>query len=158
MTNKINYIALTAGVLTILLIVVSLFVPWWKFTVGTGLAEAEFFSSQTEFSLLGTAITIPLIYAVNIASLLTLLAGGIVMLIYSVRPDKSYSKKLLGFAYKKPLTAVIIFAVGIIAIVMLANAFSGLSVPLAGAGTIQLPQEHVLTEAAKHQRKCGSSV
>ena len=34
MQNKINIVALVAGILTLLLIVISLFVPWWQLAVG----------------------------------------------------------------------------------------------------------------------------
>jgi uncharacterized membrane protein len=61
------------------------------------------------------------------------------MLIYSVRPDRSYSKKLLGFGYKKPLYAVIFFVIGLFAMGYLAQKFSGFAFPLIGAGTLSLP-------------------
>ena len=140
MTHIINYIALAGGIATILLIAISLFVPWWQFTVGNPtLAQVNVSPINVNFSLLGTAITIPLILAINIASLLTMLSGGIVMVIYSVKPNKPYSKKLLGFAYKKPLMALIIFAVGIVALVTLANSFSGFNVPIVGVSSMHLP-------------------
>ena len=62
------------------------------------------------------------------------------MLIYSVKPDKSYSKKLLGFSYNKPLFAVILFVVELIALTLIAKSIGGFNVPLMGPGIIQLPQ------------------
>jgi len=113
MNNNVNYIALAGGIATLVLIVVSVFVPWWQFTVGNpALAKVNVSPMNLNFSLLGTAITTPIILAINVAALLTMLSGGIAMLIYAVKPNKSYSKKILGFGYKKPLTAVIIFIAG----------------------------------------------
>ncbi len=62
------------------------------------------------------------------------------MLIYSLRPNKSYSKKLLGFAYKKPLFAVILFVISLISASFLVQRFSGFSVPLTGSGIMMLPE------------------
>ena len=62
------------------------------------------------------------------------------MLIYSVKPDKSYSKKLLGFGYKKPLYAVIIFIIGLFSTSYLVQRFSGFGFPLVGSGSMSLPQ------------------
>ncbi len=140
MNNNINYIALAGGVATLVLIAVSIFVPWWQFTVGNpALAQVNVSPMNLNFSLLGTAITIPIILAINIAAVLTMLSGGIAMLIYAIRPNKSYSKKILGFGYKKPLIAVIIFIVGVIALVTLANTLSGFNVPIVGASAMNLP-------------------
>jgi hypothetical protein len=122
------------------LIVVSVFIPWWQFTVGNpALAQVNVSPMNLNFSLLGTAITIPIILAINIAALLTMLSGGIAMLIYAIKPNKSYSKKILGFGYKKPITAVVIFIAGIIALVILANSLSGFNVPVVGGSAMKLP-------------------
>lgn len=91
-------------------------------------------------ALLGNSLTVPLIVALNIASALSLASGGIIMLIYSVRPDKSYSKKLLGFGYKKPLYAVILFAVGLLVTFFIVQRVSGFSFPLVGSGAMSLPE------------------
>jgi hypothetical protein len=145
MNGKINWIGVAGGAATLLLIAVSLFVPWWKFTVGTAtagnpaFAEANFSPVNLNFSILGNALSIPIIWALNIAALLTLLSGGLIMLIYSVKPDKSYSKKLLGFSWNKPLFAVVLFVVELVALALLAKSVAGFNVPLMGASTIQLP-------------------
>jgi hypothetical protein len=140
MNKNVNYIALAGGIATLVLIIVSVFVPWWQFTVGNpALAQVNVSPMNLNFSLLGTAITIPLILAINIAALLTMLSGGIAMLIYALKPNKPYSKKILGFGYKKPLIAVIIFIVGIIALVTLANSLSGFNVPVVGGSAMKLP-------------------
>ena len=62
------------------------------------------------------------------------------MLIYSLRPDKSYSKKLLGFGYKQPLFAVIFFVVELIALTIVAKTVGGFDIPLMGSGVLQIPQ------------------
>ena len=65
------------------------------------------------FGLSGSQFTIPLIWALNLITILTFTACGIVMLIYSLVPTKPYAKQLLGFSWKKPLYTVVGFAVAL---------------------------------------------
>lgn len=141
MAGKINYIALAAGILTLVLIAVSIFVPWWQFTVGDpAIAQVGLSPVTYNVALFGSILTMPLIYALTLGSMLTLVAGGIIMLIYSVYPNKSYSKQLLGFGYKKPLYAVILFAVALLGLYFSATYLGGMNVPISGSGTMGLPQ------------------
>jgi hypothetical protein len=141
MQTKVNWIGVAGGIATLLLIAISMIVPWWRFTVANPvLAEANFSPVNLNFALFGSALTIPIIWAVNIASLLSLAAGGIIMLIYSVMPAKPYSKRLLGFSYNKPLFAVVLFAVELVVLTVLVKTYSGFTFPLMGSATIQLPQ------------------
>ncbi len=120
--NKINIIALIAGISTLLLIAISVFVPWWQFTVGKPtIAQVNFSPVNFNLAFLGSQVTVPLIWATNLACFLTLLSGGIIMLIYSLKPNKSYSKKLLGFGYKQPLFAVVLFVIELIALTIVAQ-------------------------------------
>jgi hypothetical protein len=91
------------------------------------------------FSLFDNILTIPLIWAINISCLLMLLAGGIIMTIYSVAPTKPYATKLLGYGYKQPIVAVILFVVEVFGLVFSVRAFTGLDFPLVGPGIIGLP-------------------
>lgn len=95
---------------------------------------ANFGASPLNMNLnfLGQAFTFPLIIAINISVIISLLAGGIAILIYSINPAKSYSKRLLGFSYRKPLYALIIFVVGLISTMLLIKFVTGLDVPLFG--------------------------
>ena len=141
MASRINWVGIAAGTASLLLILISFFVPWWRFNVGNpSLAEANFSPVNLNFSLFGDPITIPIIWALNLSSLLSLLAGGIIMLIYSVKPHKSYSSKLLGFGWNKPVFAVILFVVELIALVVLVKNIAGFDFPLYGSANIQLPQ------------------
>jgi len=141
MQKKINIIAFVAGISTLLLIVISIFVPWWQLAVGSpAIASVNVSPVNLNLDLLGNFITIPIIYALNIACALSLASGGIIMLIYSLRPNKSYSNKLLGFGYKKPLYAVILFVIGMFAMSYLVQRFSGFAFPLIGSGSQSLPQ------------------
>ena len=65
------------------------------------------------------------------------------MVIYSLKPNKPYSKRLLGFGYKQPLFAVIIFVVELFALTVVAKAFSGFAVPLIGSGVLQIPSSMI---------------
>lgn len=142
--NKIDVIALIAGISTLLLIAISVFVPWWQFTVGKPtIAQVNFSPVNFNLTLLGNSMTIPLIWATNLACFLTLASGGIIMLIYSLKPNKSYSKKLLGFGYKQPLFAVILFVIELIALTIVANSVAGFDVPLIGSGILQIPQSMI---------------
>jgi hypothetical protein len=134
---KINFVALAAGISTLLLVVISLFVPWWQFTAGNPVnAQVDFSPVNFNLSISGASVAIPLFLALNIACLLTLLAGGIVLTIYSIKPPEPYSKQLLGFGYKKPLYILIAFIAAIVAIPVIAQALGGISLPLVGAATI----------------------
>ena len=144
MLNKINVIALTAGISTLLLIAISVFVPWWQFTVGKPtIAQINFSPVNFNLSLLGTSMTIPLIWATNLACFLTLASGGIIMLIYSLKPNKTYSNRLLGFGYKQPIYAVILFVIELVALTTLVKSFSGFDFPLMGSGVLQIPQSMI---------------
>jgi hypothetical protein len=141
MQKKINIIALVAGISTLLLIAISIFVPWWQLAVGSpAIASVNVSPVNLNLDLLGNFITIPIIYALNIACALSLASGGIIMLIYSLKPNKSYSNKLLGFGYKKPLYAVILFVIGMFALSYLIQRFSGFAFPLMGSDSLSLPQ------------------
>jgi hypothetical protein len=141
MAGKINIVALLAGILTFVLIAVSLFVPWWQFTVGDPAIASVGLSPVTyNLALFGTVLTMPLVYALTLGSMLTLVAGGIVMIVYAVYPNKSYSKQLLGFGYKKPLYAVILFGIALLALYISVTYIGGMNVPISGSGTMGLPQ------------------
>ena len=140
METKMNWFGLAGGISTLCLIVVSLFVPWWVLSVGEGIVKANVSPIYTDFNFVGNAFTVPLLFALNLASILTMAAGGIAMLIYSIKPEKTYSKRLLGFGYAKPLLAVILFVVVLFALQLIIKMMVNLNVPLLGSATSVLPQ------------------
>jgi len=142
-----NWFGLAGGITTIALIIVSLFYPWWQVTAGGGLVNANVSPLNTSFNFLGTRFTIPLIWALNLASLFSLVASGIAMLVYSIIPTKAYSKHLLGFAYKKPLFAVLFFVIVLFALTVIIQAAFSLYIPLIGSATATLPE--TMTYGAK---------
>jgi hypothetical protein len=140
MKKPISLIGLVAAITIFVLIAVSYFIPWWQLMVGTpALAAVNISPLNLYFSVFDTILTIPLIWAINISCLLMLLAGGIIMAIYSIAPTKPYATKLLGYGYKQPLIAVILFAVEVIGLVFSVRAFTGLDVPLVGSSVVGLP-------------------
>ncbi len=140
MQDKINIIALVAGASTLLLIAISIFVPWWSLTVGNpAIASVNVSPVNLNLALLGNSLIFPLILALNIGSAITLVAGGIIMVIYGLKPNKSYSKKLLCWGYKKPLYAVILFSAALIAMFFMVPHFSGFTLPLTGSSVMSLP-------------------
>ena len=137
--DKINWFGLAGGVTTILVIVVSLFYPWWQLTVGDDLLKVNASPVNTNFGFLDTTFTIPFIWALNVVSILTLLASGIAMLVYSIIPRKPYSEHLLGFGYKKPLFTLLFFVIGLLVITLICQAVLSMNVPLMGSTTSTLP-------------------
>lgn len=137
--NKINWFGLAGGILTLAVLIVSLFSPWWQLTVGDNMMKVNASPVNTNFGLFGTNFTVPLIWALNIVSILTFTVSGIIMLIYSLIPLKSYSKQLLSFAYRKPLYAVLSAVIGLVIIIFIVQAVAGINVPLMGQSTINLP-------------------
>ena len=137
--TEINWFALAGGVTTILVIAVSLFYPWWQLTVGDDLLKVMVSPVNMNFGFLDTSLTIPFIWALNIVAILTLLASGIAMLIYSIIPRKSYSEHLLGFGYKKPLFTLLFFVIGLVVTTLILQTALSINVPLMGSTTITLP-------------------
>ncbi|HTY74912.1 MAG TPA: hypothetical protein VMD05_05025 [Candidatus Nanoarchaeia archaeon] len=145
MRRAINWFGLGAGITTMLLIVVSLFVPWWVVQVGDGLFQINTSPLNTNFSLAGSpSFAVPIIWALNLASILTLAVGGILIFVYSLFPAKPYGRKLLDFSYKKPLYAVVFFVASLLALIIVMRSAFGVDVPLVGAQTIQLPKSMTL--------------
>jgi hypothetical protein len=136
---RINWFGLIAGILTLLVIVLSVYMPWWVLSVGDNLFKINASPIYTNFGLLGDSFTIPILLALNISSILLFTAAGIIMLIYSFVPTKPYAIHLLNFSYKKPLWAIIGFIVALLTPVGIA-AFLGVNIPLMGTSTISLPE------------------
>jgi hypothetical protein len=148
--KDVNWFALVGGALTLVLAVASLFVPWWQVTVGQTLAKIGFSPVSLSTNIVGYSVALPIILAVSWMFMVLLVSAGVVLVVYSIMPSKSYSKRLLGFAYKKPLGTLIAFLVllvlmtnsGTIFGMMLgSSSLSGadLNVPWTGAKTLQLP-------------------
>lgn len=143
MGRIINWFGLAAGIITLVVLVISFYFPWWQLTIGENLIKINSSPVNTNFALFGgDQFTVPLIWALNLITILTFTAAGTIMLIYSINPTKPYAKHLLGFSYKKPLYAVVSFAVGIVAIVIVTG-FLGMSIPLAGTKIVTLPTQFV---------------
>ena len=144
MGRKINWFGLAAGIITLIVLVISFYVPWWQLTIGENLIKVNASPVNTNFGLFGTQFTVPLIWALNLISILMFTASGMIMLIYSLNPTKSYSKHLLGFSYKKPLYVLISFVACLVAITIIAG-FLGMSIPLMGSTTLSLPTQFMPT-------------
>lgn len=148
--KDVNWFALVGGALTLVLAVASLFVPWWQVTVGQTLARIGFSPVSLSTNILGYSVALPIIVAVGWMFMVLLVSAGVVLVFYSIVPSKPYSKRLLGFGYKKPLGTLIAFLVllvlmtnsGTIFGMMLgSSSLSGadLNVPWTGTKTLQLP-------------------
>ena len=136
MERKINWFGVAAGIVTLVVLLVSLLMPWWQLTVGKNLFNVYSSPINTNFGLYGSQFTIPLIWAWNLSNILLFTAGGIVMLLYSFLPTKTYSKDLLAFSWKKPLYALLSFIIGLVVIVVLAAAVFNVNFPLMGSANV----------------------
>ena len=138
MNRVINWYGFTAGVLTIVVLAISIFVPWWQLTVGDNLIKVNASPVNTNFGLFGTSFTLPLLWALNIVSVLTFSTSGLIMLFYSLYPKKSYAKQLLGFSYKKPLFSLVTFVSSLLVITTVASLLD-INIPIVGSSTMTLP-------------------
>ncbi len=138
MSRVVNWFAFAAGVLTFIVLGISLFIPWWQLTVGDGLIKVNASPVNTNFGLFGSQFTLPLLFALNLVSILTFSVSGIVILLYSLIPTKPYSHKLLAFSYKKPLFSLVTFIAGLLVITSIA-ALLGVQIPLVGFSNMNLP-------------------
>jgi hypothetical protein len=139
MLAKINWFGFAGGALTILMIVVSMFYPWWQLTVGDDLIKINASPVNTNFGFLDTSFTIPFIWALNVIGLLTLLLSGVAMLIYSVMPTKSFAKPLLDFGYKKPLFTFLFFVIALVVVSVILQTVLSINLPLMGSATNTVP-------------------
>ncbi len=140
---RINIVGVGAGILIFAVLFVSLYVPWWQLTVGENLIQVNASPVNTNFGLLGTGFTIPLISALNLISILGLAASGTIMLLYSFLPDRHYSTHLIGFAYRKPLYILVGFLVGLVVSIFVVGVF-GIKLPLLGSTAVTLPTDLTL--------------
>jgi len=138
--RQFNWFALVGGILLLILLPISIYVSWWKLTVGENLMTVNASPVNTNFNLMGTQFNPALIWAANLTSILTFLACGIIMLIYAFIPSKPYSKDLLSFAYRKPLYIVIIYIAALLITAFITQSALGIGVPLSGTSTVALPQ------------------
>jgi hypothetical protein len=139
--SNINWFGVTGGILTLVVILVSVYYPWWQLTIAEDAVKINVSPMNTNFGLFGVSFTIPLIYALNIGSILTFLSSGIIMFIYSIVPTKPYAKDLLDFSWKKPLYSVITSTVCLLLIVIIGRAALDMHIPLIGTALITLPSQ-----------------
>jgi len=148
--KRVNWFALIGGALTLVLTVASIFVPWWQITVGRTLAKVSFSPVSLSTNVIGYDVAIPIIMAISWMFIVLLVSAGIVLLVYSIMPTKPYSKRLLGFGYKKPLGTLVAFVVLMLLLTNAGTIFgmmpassspsgADLNVPWIGSKTVHLP-------------------
>jgi hypothetical protein len=135
----VNWFGLIGGVLCLVLVLVSLFYPWWHLSAGDDLVVAELSPFIMKFVLFGTVLDFPLIGLLNFIGALSFGLAGAVMLIYSFLPTKRYSLDLLGFAYRKPFYSVVIFVGVLIGLALVVGSLVGLQIPVVGSVNTLLP-------------------
>ena len=142
-SSKINWFSLAGGSITLAVIAFSMYLPWWQLRVGDSLIAANVSPLYTNFNLAGNTFTVPALLAVNISCILLSIIGAVLMLTYSVKPTKSYSKTLLNFSFTTPLFLVIIFAVALLALASIIPTMFDFSFPIVGTTTVQLSADTV---------------
>jgi hypothetical protein len=143
LNRNVNWFGFAGGIVTLIVLAVSLFVPWWQLTVGDNLMKVNASPVNTNFGVFGAQFRLPLVSALNLVSILTFSASGLVMLFYSLTPIKPYFKQLLGFSYKKPLFSLIVFVSGLLIITSIASLFD-INVPIFGSTNLSLPSNLVM--------------
>jgi len=111
--KNLNWIGFASGILLMAVTILSFFNPWWQLRIGD-FVSANFSPLGTNFNFLGITFVIPLLTAINISCSLLMSISAVLMIAYSVRPRDEYSKQLLWWSYKKPLTIMISFVVAIV--------------------------------------------
>ncbi|HMK94270.1 MAG TPA: hypothetical protein VK536_02595 [Candidatus Limnocylindrales bacterium] len=145
--KAINWFALAAGVLMLVEVALSIFVPWWKLQIGsgTGFVTVNANPFYTNFGVLRLNFVIPILFAINVATTALFTASGIIFIIYSVKPVKSYSKHLLSYGWKRPVYTLVGFIVVLMLIVYVAPDIvntmahtSMIHIPLVGSSVMQI--------------------
>lgn len=93
---------------------------------------------NTNFGLFGLSFTLPLLYALNVVSVLTFSTSGLIMLFYSLNPQKGYAKKLLAYSYRKPIYTLLTFLSSLLIITSAASMLN-INIPILGTSTMTLP-------------------
>ena len=138
--KMVNWPGLACAVTAATLVLLSFLYasPWWQAEIGDDMARANISPLDYNANLIGTSIGVPIIWFMNLACKLTFIACAVAFLIYSVATQKSYSKKLLNFAYKKPIIIFISFVVMLVVASYIVGSFIGRSVPLSGTSTLRI--------------------
>jgi hypothetical protein len=138
--KKINWVGLVCAIAGATLLALSLLyaAPWWQVEIGDRVGQVQLSPLDYRANLVGAPIEIPLVWFLNLGSKLTILAFTIAMLIYSVSTQRPSSKKLLGFAYKKPIYMLVLFTGMLVASVFLVGNVLGAQIPLTGTTTLSL--------------------
>jgi len=148
--KKINWCGLAGGVILLILVALALIYasPWWQISIGEGLGHADISPLSFNLVILGSYIVIPLILFLNLSCQLSFIASAIAIIIYSIAPEKGYSKSLLEFSYKKPLIILIIFLGSMIGITYAVQNVLQISIPLIGTSTVTLSTSDIEIEAS----------
>ena len=138
--REINWpgLASSLGAATLVLLSVFYAAPWWRVVIGEGVGLAEISPLDFRADLAGVSVEVPIVWFLNVGSKLTMVACAVVMFLYSVTPQKGFSRVLLGFAYKKPLLMLGFFSVTLVVSTMYVEAYFGVYIPLMGTVTLLL--------------------
>ncbi len=146
----VNWFGLSGGVLMLVVVCLSVFTPWWQLRIGSNLVTINANPFYTNFGILGLNFVIPILFALNIGAMVLFTIGGVLLVLYSVKPKKNYAKDFLCYGYKRPIYTVVGFVVGLVILAYLIPGIAGAvsrgqlniatpAFPLIGSSTMQLP-------------------
>jgi len=133
--KEINWFGLAGSIATLILVVISIVYtsPWWQLSIGQELASINLSPLNFNMDIFGTNITIPLLWFINLAFILSFIACAVALLIYSIFPNRGYSENLLNFAYKRPLVAILFFLIFLFAGIALIGFILRFNIPIIGS-------------------------
>ncbi len=96
--GSINWFGLVAGAL---MLIIPFLGPWWQATVGTGAMEVALSPFDYSISLLGQPISSTLVGYFLLAAKLSVIIGGLLMIVGSVGAKRWWGRRLVRFGAMK---------------------------------------------------------
>jgi hypothetical protein len=144
--KHMHWMGLISSILLLAVLPLSLQTPWWQLSIGD-VGSVNVSGVNTTVRIFDLTVMIPIVTALNVSCCLLLAISAVVMMIYAVQPTRAYSKRLLCWAYPKPVVILIVFVGGLIALTQLLpgiiNQYAPVDVtlPLMGTAVIDVPSE-----------------
>lgn len=147
--EKINPAGIVGGILAVIVFLLSIVYKhyWWELIIGDNVGCLKASALNYELTILGTSVEVKILWFINLMLQLLFLEGIISMLIYSFAPNRSFSEKLLKFAYLKPLATLIFFLAALaILFLLLPSIILNRVFPIIGSYTFSINHGNILIE------------
>ncbi|MBS3815685.1 MAG: hypothetical protein KGY45_03885 [Hadesarchaea archaeon] len=131
-----NWFGIIAGVLMLILPFLG---PWWRASVGTKALEIGISPFYYHVSILGQELSSTLVSYFILAAQLTLIIGGVLMILGSLAPEKWWSKKIVRFGAMKIFWfLIILLALLLVGAYAMNNFLPGLAMNATGTEGVTL--------------------